>query len=265
MKILIKIGGTLLDDDGTQLSLARQISAAAGLNHQIVVVHGGGKQITRFLEERGTASTFVNGLRVTTPQVLDAVVQVVGGAVNTRLVAALSRCGVLAVGLSGIDAGVVQAEQMNSSLGSVGRVTGSNPALPRVLLKHGYVPVVACIGGDSQGNLYNINGDQMAVACARGLGADLLLFLTDVKGVMDAEGRVLPQLTAAECGELISTGVARGGMQAKLEAAVSALEGGVPVVRIVPGAAESIILKAVAGEAAGTGIVPVATRAGEAR
>jgi acetylglutamate kinase len=265
LRILIKIGGTLLEDEATQQSLARQIGAAAGLNHQIVVVHGGGKQITRFLEKRGAASTFVDGLRVTTPEVLDAVVQVVGGAVNTRLVAALARCGVLSVGLSGMDAGVVQAEQMSPNLGSVGRVTGSNPALPRVLLKHGYVPVVACIGGDAQGNLYNINGDQMAVACARSLGADLLLFLTDVKGVMDREGRVLTRLTPGECGELISSGVARGGMQAKLEAAVAALEGGVPVVRIVPGAAESIILKSVAGEAAGTGIAYASTLAGEAR
>ncbi len=150
---------------------------------------------------------------------------------------------------------------MNEELGSVGRVTGSDAGLAQVLLKHGYTPVIACIGGNARGELFNINGDQMATACAKAFGADLLLFLTDVKGVMDRDGRVLSQLTPEACADLIASGVAQGGMQAKLEAATAALAGGVGVVRIVPGAAESIILKSVAGESAGTGITYAKERA----
>lgn len=254
MKLLIKIGGTLLDAPATRDSLARQIAAAVGLNHQIVVVHGGGKQITRFLEERGIASRFVNGLRVTGPETMDAVVKVLGGTVNKQLVAALADAGALPVGLCGLDAGLVQAQAVSPDLGAVGRVTGSNPALLHLLVKHGYLPVVACIGGNPQGQLFNINGDQMASACARAYGADLLLFLTDVGGVLDASGQAISRLTTAAAKALVASGVAHGGMQAKLEAAGAAVEGGVGRVRIVPGAAEAVVLKAVSGEAIGTAV-----------
>ena len=254
MKLLIKIGGTLLDAPATRDSLARQIAAAAGLNHQIVVVHGGGKQITRFLEERGVPSRFVNGLRVTGPETMDAVVKVLAGTVNKQLVAALAAAGALPVGLCGLDAGLVQAEAISPDLGAVGRVTGSNPALLHLLVKHGYLPVVACLGGNRDGALFNINADQMAAAAARAFGTDLLLFLTDVGGVLDAEGQVIPRLTLASARDLVRSGVAHGGMQAKLEAAASAVQGGVGRVRVVLGSAESVVLKAVAGEAIGTAL-----------
>src|SRR5215471_13214710 len=142
MRILIKLGGTLLDNIESRTRLAREI---AGL------VHGGGKQMTRFLTERGVESKFVNGLRVTTPEVIDAVLKVFAGSVNHELVASLNRSGALAVGLSGIDAFLVEAEQMDPELGAVGRVTGSNPALLHLLTANGYVPVVACVAGDRQG------------------------------------------------------------------------------------------------------------------
>lgn len=257
MKLLIKIGGTLLDAPETRESLARQIAAAAGLNHQVVVVHGGGKQITHFLEERGIPSRFVHGLRVTGPETMDAVVKVLGGTVNKQLVAALSEAGALPVGLCGLDAGLVQAERISPELGAVGRVTGSNPALLHLLVRHGYLPVVACIGGGS-GQLFNINGDQMAAACARAFGADLLLFLTDVGGVRDSAGKTIARLGGTAARQLVASGVAHGGMQAKLEAATAAVQGGVGRVRIVPGAAESVVLKAVAGEAIGTALDPEA-------
>ncbi len=253
MKLLIKIGGTLLDAPQTRQDLARQIAAAAGLNHQIVVVHGGGRQITRFLEERGIPSRFVHGLRVTGPETMDAVVKVLGGTVNKQLVAALSEAGALPVGLCGLDAGLAQAEPVSPELGAVGRVTGCNPALLQLLVRHGYLPVVACIGGGG-GQLFNINGDQMAAACARAFGADLLLFLTDVGGVLDGAGQTITRLTRAAAHELVAAGVAHGGMRAKLEAAVSAVQGGVGQVRIVPGGAEAVVLKAVAGEAIGTSL-----------
>ncbi len=252
MKVLVKLGGTLLDAPEMRRSLACQVAAASRRGLELAVVHGGGKQMTRFLTERGVASHFVNGLRVTTPETLDAVVKVVAGSVNRELVASLVAAGAEAVGISGIDACLVEAEQMDPALGAVGRVLKANPGLLRTLIAGGYLPVVACVGGDRQGHLYNVNADQMAVACAAGFGADLLVFLTDVAGVLDGDKRLLPQLSAAESQALIASGVATGGMQAKLNAAHSALEQGVGQVRIAPGAAEGILERVLADEPAGT-------------
>jgi acetylglutamate kinase len=222
---------------------------------EIVVVHGGGRQMTRHLAERGIQSRFVNGLRVTTPEVVDAVLKVFAGTVNHELVASLNRAGAPAVGVSGIDAYLVEAEQMDPALGAVGRVTRSNPGLLHLLAGNGFVPVVACVAGDRQGAIYNVNADQMAVACAAAFGADQLIFLTDVDGVMDGARQVRALLTARESEELIATGVATGGMQAKLNAALAALRGGVGEVRIAPGATNQILSRLLSGEALGTRMV----------
>jgi acetylglutamate kinase len=255
VKLLVKLGGTLLDGPESRDRLARQIACARAGGIELTVVHGGGKQMTRYLAERGIESRFVNGLRVTTPETIDAVLKVFAGSVNHELVASLNRAGALAVGLSGIDALLAEAEQMDPALGAVGRVTGSNPALLEVLAKNGFLPVVACVAGDRQGNIYNVNADQMAVACASAIGANQLVFLTDVDGVMDKGKQVRPVLTAAESRGLIAEGVATGGMQAKLNAALMALDGGVGQVRIAPGAADRILERIIAGEAIGTRMV----------
>jgi acetylglutamate kinase len=252
MKILVKIGGTLLDAPGLRASLACQIAAASREGVEMVVVHGGGKQMTRYLTDKGIQSTFVGGLRVTTPETLDAVVKVVAGSVNRELVASLIAAGAEAVGICGIDAALVEAEQMDPALGAVGRVLRANSGLLDVLASNGYLPVVACVGGDRQGHLYNVNADQMAVACAAAFRAERLVFLTDVEGVLDAEKRVRPVLTAAESEALIAAGVATGGMQAKLNAANAALRQGVGQVRIAPGAAPGILERVLADEPAGT-------------
>jgi acetylglutamate kinase len=251
VKLLVKLGGTLLDAEATREPLARQI-AAVSRTVPVVVVHGGGQQMTRYLAERGVESQFVNGLRVTTPTVLDAVVKVVAGSVNRQLVATLNRAGARAVGISGIDAGLVEAEQMDPALGSVGRVTRADPALLDALLAGGFLPVVACVAGDREGRVYNVNADQMAVACAVAFGADQLIFLTDVAGVLDAGKRLLPHLTMAQGEELIAAGIATGGMLAKLNAATGALRQGVPQVRICAGAARGVLERILAGEDAGT-------------
>ena len=255
MKILVKLGGTLLDDADSRRRMAAQIAAVRARGCETVVVHGGGRQMTRYLSDRGIESRFVDGLRVTTPETVDAVLKVLAGSVNHELVASLNRAGALAVGLSGIDAFLVEAEQMDPALGAVGRVTRANPALLHLLTASGYLPVVACVAGDRQGHVYNVNADQMAVACATAFGAQQLIFLTDVEGVLDGAKRVQPVLTAAECARLIGDGIATGGMLAKLNAARSALEGGVPQVRIAPGAAENVLDRVLAGEPIGTRIV----------
>jgi acetylglutamate kinase len=255
MKLLIKLGGTLLDEAGSREALAGQIADARGAGHQIVVVHGGGKQMTRYLSDRGIESRFVNGLRVTTPETVDAVLKVFAGSVNHELVASLNRAGVLAVGLSGIDSFLVEAEQMAPELGAVGRVTRSNPALLELLTANGYLPVVACVAGDREGRIFNVNADQMAVACAAAFGAEQLIFLTDVEGVLDGAKNLLHVVTVAESTKLISDGIATGGMQAKLNAALAALRGGVASVRIAPGAAGGVLDRLLQGEELGTRMV----------
>jgi acetylglutamate kinase len=254
-KILVKLGGTLLDSPESRDRLAVQIASARLSGIDVVVVHGGGKQMTRYLAERGVESRFVDGLRVTGPEVVDAVLKVFAGSVNHELVASLNRAGATAVGLSGIDAFLVEAEQMDPALGAVGRVTKSNPALLQLLTVCNYVPVIACVAADRHGNIYNVNADQMAVACAAAFGAEQLIFLTDVEGVLDAAKQVRAVLTAAEIERLIADGIATGGMQAKLNAALDALRGGVGRVRIAPGGAPDALNRLLYGTDLGTQIL----------
>jgi len=256
MKVLIKLGGTLVDSPELRASLAGQIAAAVGRGVAVTVVHGGGKQMTRFLDERGITSRFVNGLRVTTPETMDAVLKVLAGSVNQELVAALNAAGARAVGLTGIDGGLVEAEQMDPQLGLVGRVTRTHPELLDLLIGNGFLPVVACVAGSSAGRMYNVNADQMASACAAGWGADRLVFLTDIAGVLDAAGVLQSALTTQDCGRLIGEGVATGGMQAKLNAAVQAIEQGVEQIEIAPGAQAGVLDRLFAGEPMGTRILP---------
>jgi len=251
-RILVKLGGTLLDEAASRDRLAGEIAAVRA---ELTVVHGGGKQMTRYLAERGVESQFVNGLRVTTPEIVDALLKVFAGSVNHELVASLNRAGARAVGLSGIDAFLAEAEQMDPALGAVGRIVRANPALLELLASNGYVPVVACVAGSRDGSIYNVNADQMAVACAQAFRAAQLIFLTDVEGVLDSEKRVRTVLTASESEALIAAGVATGGMQAKLRAAIAALRGGVGEVRIAPGAAEGVLRRLLAGEALGTRMI----------
>ena len=164
-KLLVKLGGTLLDEESSRTRLARELAAlAARSDVRLVVVHGGGKQMTRFLSERGIESRFIGGLRVTTPEVIDAVLKVFAGSVNHQLVASLVAAGAGAVGLTGIDACLTEAEHWNEELGAVGRPVRANGALLDLLTGSGYLPVVACVAGDRQGNIYNVNADQMAAA-----------------------------------------------------------------------------------------------------
>jgi acetylglutamate kinase len=255
VKLLVKLGGTLLDAGDSRRRLAAELAEAAADGARLTVVHGGGKQMTRFLAERGVESRFVNGLRVTTPETIDAVLKVFAGSVNHELVAACVAAGARAVGLSGIDASLAEAEEMDPALGAVGRIVRCDAALLDVLTAAGYLPVVACVAGDGGGRIYNVNADQMASACAAAWGADRLLFLTDVEGVLGADKQVLPLLTAEGAEALIQDGVATGGMLAKLRAAVDALARGVGQVIIAPGGEPGVVRRLVAGECLGSRLV----------
>ena len=195
----------------------------------------------------------MNGLRVTTADVIDAVVKVFAGSVNAQLVTALRAAGV-PVGLSGLSAGLKwMPYNLIQSSARWGKPVASDGRLLDSLVKEFYsaggrVRVV----GDRNGSIFNVNGDQMAVACAQGFAADQLIFLTDVEGVRDADGRICTQLTVAQGLALISSSVATGGMQAKIEAAITALRNGVQQVLIAPGAQPSILDQLLAGSPIGT-------------
>jgi acetylglutamate kinase len=255
MKVLIKLGGTLLDASESRHRLAEEIAAALNQGIQAVVVHGGGKQMTRYLSSLGIESRFVNGLRVTTPEVLDAVVKVLAGSVNQELVAALVACGVPAVGLSGMDALLTEARRMSDELGWVGQPVRSDARLLNSLVELSYLPVVACLAGDRQGQFFNVNADQMAVSIAGAFGADKLLFLTDVDGVRGQDNAVYSTLNTNQCRQLIDDGIAVGGMRAKLESSMEALRNGITEVVIAPGATPGIVGKLIGGDALGTRLV----------
>jgi len=254
VRVLVKLGGTLLEDGATRAAIARQLATVSRMA-ELAVVHGGGKQVTDFLHRAGVSSEFVDGLRISDETVIDAVTKVIGGGVNKRFVSALLRAGVPALGLTGIDGLLTRAVQLDPKLGFVGKPVSTNPALLDLLCGGGYVPVIACIAADAEGTIFNVNADEMAISCAVAFDADRLFFLTDVPGVKDHDGKVVPTLTAPQALNLIRAGVANGGMQAKLRAALTGLEHGLSEVDIAPGRELEVCLRLLQGETLGTSIV----------
>ena len=252
MKLLVKLGGTLLESDQSRASLARQLTRLCADGHRLVVVHGGGKRLSRYLGGLDHKSEFRHGLRVTPPEIMDAVLRVLAGSVNRQLVAELQGAGARAVGLTGIDAGTVRATQLAPDLGLVGKVEHVDPELLDTLTERGFLPAVACIAGGANGTIFNVNADQMAAACGTGLAVDQVVFLTDVGGVLDAKGKLIPRLSASGAESLIAEGVATGGMEAKLRAAISALAGGIKGVSIVNGHEPEILAQALGGTGVGS-------------
>ncbi len=239
MKIVIKFAGALLEDAALVKDLATQVATLARHGHQILVVHGGGRLFTETLKRLGIESKFVSGLRVTDRETRDAAVMVFAGLLNKRLAAAISAEGYLAIGISAADAACFKAaplvhNDIEGSLGFVGYLTGVNNSALESLWRENFIPVAACLGLGSDGELYNINADHMAAACAEFISADHLVYLTDVAGVLDGD-KVLSAISCEQINSLIGSRVVSGGMVLKLEAAKRALEGGVSQVRIVGG------------------------------
>lgn len=251
MKAVIKIGGSVLEPNPAP-GLVRAVAAAVAAGHELVLVHGGGKALTGLLGRLGVASRFENGLRVTDEATLAAAILAFAGEVNTRLVGALGAAGVRAVGLTGLDAHCVGARIERPELGRVGAVTECRPELWRALLAAGFVPVLASLAGDGEGGALNVNADQFAAAVAGGLGAQRMIFVTDVPGVLDARGERLPAVTVAELETMAADGAIRGGMLPKAEACGAALRAGVGAVEIV-GAEAALRLPELLASAPGAG------------
>ncbi len=246
--IVVKIGGSTLGSEDTSLD---DVAALARDGRHPVVVHGGGALITEWLDRMGVDSEFVEGLRATTAEALDVVIAVLRGVVNTRLVAELERRGARAVGVSGLDAGTLHAKRYDERLGYVGRVTRVDPAYLEALLAAGTVPVVAPIALEPPAQPLNVNADAAAGEIARALHAERLIFLTDVDGVIDARGELMPLLDAERVSELREAGVLSGGMLPKVDASLRAAEGGV-IASIANGRVSDTVRTIVSGSHAGT-------------
>lgn len=231
MTRVIKIGGRPQSD----ASLPAALATASRVNGGLVVVHGGGDEVSLLQSTLGGSTKFVNGRRVTMEKDIDIVRMALSGSANKRLVAALVDNGLNAVGLSGEDASLIGAMPMDAAqLGLVGAPAKINVAFIGHLLAGGYLPVISPVSRDASGTMgsaLNVNGDDAAAAIAVALGASELLLVADVEGVM-SDGMVVPSLTPADARALIENGTAVGGMQAKLQAAIGAIEGGVRRVRI---------------------------------
>jgi acetylglutamate kinase len=262
--VVVKYGGNALAGAASEADGLAEFAADIVLMHSVgmrpVVVHGGGPQIGELLARLGKESSFVDGLRVTDAETLDVVRMVLVGKVNREIVAAVNVHGPLAVGVSGEDASLLTAKQLNPALGFVGEVTNVNADVVARLLDDELIPVIATIGVDDTGQAYNINADTAAAAIAGALSAEKLVYLTDIDGirrdVADAES-VLSRLSLSEVDALIGDGVITGGMIPKLQACVDAVRSGVGVAHILDGRVpRALLLEIFTDEGIGTMVTP---------
>ena len=247
--LVIKLGGSTIADQAQVLGEV----AVVARRRPVVLVHGGGRRMTEWLERLGVPSKFEGGLRVTDAQSLEVAAAVLRGVVNSELVAGLRDLGVDAVGLSGVDGGLLIAERI-PAVGLVAHVVGLRRDLLDAVLVGGQVPVVAPLARDEDGVVCNVNADDVAAGIAAGLGARQLVLLTDVDGVRDADGRRLDTLTVGEAEELITSGVIAGGMVPKVRAALGALGWDEAEAVIADSAAPSALERALADPTFGTRI-----------
>jgi acetylglutamate kinase len=253
--LVVKLGGTTIQDQAHVL----EDVAAVARRRPVVVVHGGGKRITEWLERLGVPSKFEGGLRVTDSAALEVAAAVLRGVVNSELVSALRDLGVDAVGLSGVDGGLLVAERV-PGLGLVAHVVGLRRDLLDAILVGGQVAVVAPLARDEEGIVCNVNADDAAAGIAAGIGARQLVLLTDVDGIRDAGGDRLDTISAAEAEAMIETGVISGGMVPKVRAALAALTWPGSEAVIADAAAPHALERSIADPSFGTRVTASAER-----
>ena len=252
---VIKYGGHAMGEERLGRSFARDVVLIKQVGIDPIVVHGGGPQIGQMLDRLNIKSSFIDGLRVTDGAAVEVVEMVLSGSINKQVVSAINQAGGRAVGLSGKDGRLIEARKLRRTqrdpksniekildLGFVGEPSLVNPEVLRVFAGSDLIPVIAPIGVGAGGETYNINADTAAGAVARAIGARKLLMLTDVTGVLDADGELVSQMTAAEGREMIASGVVTGGMIPKLECCLEAVESGIPEAHILDGRVPHVLL-----------------------
>jgi acetylglutamate kinase len=242
--VVVKIGGAALDEAALRRRFAEDVVLLHWVGLQVIVVHGGGVQVSAMLDRLGLQASFVDGLRVTDADTLEVVEMVLGGTLNKELVRQVQQLGGRAVGLTGADGGLAAARRVTGTgrdLGLVGEVVAVDRRVIDRLLPD-FIPIVAPLAVGEDGQTLNVNADPFAAALAVELGAEKLVLLTDTEGVKDASGHLITSLTAEKARRLRATGAVKGGMIPKLENALAALERGVHKVHIIDGRLEHALL-----------------------
>lgn len=255
--IVVKYGGNAMISDELRRAVMSDVILLNLVGIRVVAVHGGGPEISAMLKMIGHESKFVDGLRYTDVTTMDIVQAVLCGKVNKDLVSQLGRLGGRAVGLCGMDGQLFQAEQMDEKYGLVGRITGVNPEPVKNALEHGYIPIVSTVAqGVDSDTAYNINADTAAAKLAEALGAEKLILLTDVRGLLrdpKDEGTLIHVVRTQEVPALVEEGVISGGMIPKMQCCVDAIHGGVERVHILDGRIpHSILIELLSDEGIGT-------------
>ena len=251
--IVIKLGGHAMTDLTAMKSFARDIVLMKQCNVNPIIIHGGGPMINATLAKLDIISSFHEGKRITTEEIMEVVEMVLSGKVNKSIVSALNDQGGKAVGLSGKDSSLIYCEQDTPELGCVGKIMEINPEVLNSFIDSDFIPVVAPIGYGNNSKTYNINGDTVAGALASSLNADRLLLLTDVEGVKSSEGKLIPQLDSIQARKLIKDGVISEGMIPKVNTSLDAIENSVRAAVIIDGRVEhSCLLELFTSHGAGT-------------
>lgn len=254
--VVIKYGGNAMINEQLKQQVMEDITLLWLIGVKVVLVHGGGPEISETMKKLGKQAQFVNGLRVTDKETVDIVQMVLAGKVNKTLVNLLQMKGGHAVGVSGIDGGIIEAAMKDEALGYVGKITRIRPQPITDLLEKNYIPVVSTVASDRQGNTYNINGDTAAAFIAGALNAERLIMMTDIAGILrdkNDSSTLIPALTVSEARKLFDEGVISGGMIPKVDCCIEAIEKGVRHVVIMDGRVpHSILMELLTDEGAGT-------------
>lgn len=257
--VVVKYGGNAMINQELKQQVMEDIVLLWLVGVKVVLVHGGGPEISQLMEKLGKEPVFVDGLRVTDKETMDIVQMVLSGKVNKTLVNLLEMQGGRAMGISGIDGGLIRAEARDPRLGYVGKITGVDIRPVMDMLEKGYIPVISTLGCDEQGNAYNINGDTAAAFIAGALGAERLIMMTDIAGILRDQhdpATLIPKLTVSQAKELYASGVISGGMIPKVDCCVDALSKGVESVIIMDGRVpHSILMEILTDEGAGTMVI----------
>ena len=253
--VVVKYGGAAMEDPALAEGFANDVVLMRYVGLNPVVVHGGGPQVSEEVQRRGGTPAFVGGYRVTSASDLDVARMVLGGVINKNIVSLINRHGTLAAGLTGEDGNLLivrRKEHPDGDLGFVGEIERVNPSIITDLLRD-FIPVVATLGVDTSGQTYNVNADEVAAALAAALGADKLVYLTNVEGIQDASGALVTSVTAEQVEDLRANGVISSGMLPKVESALEAIKSGVPKVTILDGRTEhALLLEIFTDEGVGT-------------
>ena len=254
--VVIKYGGNAMINEDLKQQVMEDICLLWLIGVKVVLIHGGGPEISETMKRLGKKSEFVNGLRVTDRETVDIVQMVLAGKVNKTLVNLLQMKGGHAIGLSGIDGGILEATMKDEALGYVGEITKIRTQPITDILEKNYIPVISTIASDRQGNAFNINGDTAAASIAGALGAECLIMMTDIAGLLmdkDDPSTLIPTITVSEAKKLFDNGVISGGMIPKVECCIEAIGKGVKHVVMMDGRVpHSILMELLTDEGAGT-------------